>query len=214
MTSRIQQRAICPVCFAQQATKNGLMVAHGYTRPQSWHANIGTCYGAGRPHFGTEAGRKVTADVAVGLRCNAVTLVATSAKVLAGDATVYGRKRVAAGTFTTVVIENPTQQQRAQYAASLVAEAEGCKAAAVEFDAKIAGWVAAEPVAVPVEAKQTIVHMRAHYYSRGGHKACASSAMGAMRGYASLTDIAAEVTCERCKGRKVFVEAVAKQAVA
>jgi hypothetical protein len=211
MASRIQQRAICPACFAQQAVKGGRLVQHGYTRPQQWHANVGTCSGTGEQHFGTEAGRDVTQRIAVGLVRNADALLVTADDVVAGTATVYGRKRIASGHYTSVAIDNPTAAQRAQYAAQLRAESASCRAAAVEYRAKVAAWQAADPIAATVETKETIVHFRAHYYNKHGHKACAASAMGAMRGYAVTTTIAAEVTCERCKQRKVYVAAATAQ---
>lgn len=205
-----QLRAICPACFAQQATKNGRMVQHGYTRPQGWHQNVGTCFGVNKPHFGTEAGRDVVKGIADGLRRNATELDARQARLLSGDSTepVYAAKREFGRTMMVVVAE-PSQAQRDAYAARLGHEASDCRRAAVDYDAKAAAWQPAEPVAVPVEKKETTIHFRATWYNKHGHKACAASAMGAMK-WAHVTDDPTKVTCDRCKGRKSFVDAMAK----
>ena len=62
---RIQQRGICPVCGGEYATKNGYMVAHGYTLklgPQTNH-----CAGVDAPHFGSEEARQWIACYIVSL---------------------------------------------------------------------------------------------------------------------------------------------------
>jgi hypothetical protein len=60
-----QYRAICPVCFNRQAVRDQrAMVQHGYTRPEGWHSNEGTCDGTNHAHFGTTDGRAYALDVA------------------------------------------------------------------------------------------------------------------------------------------------------
>jgi len=207
-TSRTQLRAICPACFEQQALVNGRMSQHGYRRPQNWHQNVNTCHGAGRPHFGTPEGRQVTLDVSTGLLRQVEHLEKTADGVLEGTLPTYGRKRTYGGAVATVVVENPTYAQRSQYAASLRAEAAACRAAAADFSARAADWQPAEPVEVKLEEKAAPVHFRATWYIKSGHKACAGSAMGAMRGYATMTLDPAKVTCERCKACRVYAEAL------
>src|SRR5262245_36435915 len=105
--TRDQQRAVCPLCFAQHAiTAGGRMVAHGYTRPQGWHANIGDCAGVGRPHFGTEKGRSEAAYAAQSCREQARDNRITADRVRADVAEpVFGRKAVSAGRYVMAAIE-------------------------------------------------------------------------------------------------------------
>jgi hypothetical protein len=197
-TTREQQRAICPACFRQQAVNaRGLMAAHGYTRPQHWHQNVRECAGTGRPHFGTEAGRDFTRSIGTGLIDNAARLDEQAGRVDAGDlaVTVFHRVR-RNGRFVSEPIAEPTAAQRAQFAASLRAEANGCRAAAPEFAAAADKWIAAAPVVVVVEAARgPLLHWRGGHWRQG--KACAGSAMGALQGH--TTSDAAHVTCEKCR---------------
>jgi hypothetical protein len=172
-------------------------VQHGYRRPQHWNANVGTCHGAHAPHFGTPAGRDFTAQLATTLRTQADAADEQATRVDAGDAPVLGRKRVAAGVYREALIENPTPQQRAQYAHSLRVTAGNLRDAAVDFDARVAAWQPAEPVVVAVaRSSAPLVH---GYSDRYRGKACASSAMGAQKGH--WTRNAAAVTCEKCKAQ-------------
>lgn len=193
-----QQRAICAACFAQQAIrKSGNLVPHGYTRPQHWNANVGTCTGAGEAHFGTEAGRDYTASLATRLRRGAEAVDADAAQVIAGTSAVLRRERLKnTRVYHMVAVDNPTPQQRAAYAASLASTAAAMRAQAVELDARVNGWTPAAPITVGVAKKETLRHWRGGYY-RG--KACASSAMGAMKGY--TTSNIEEVTCAKCRER-------------
>src|SRR6185436_813846 len=209
--AKTQLRSICPACFNHQALRHGRMVQHGYTRPDGYYANIGTCHGTGKAHFGTPEGRDEAASISAGLKRNAKSVTATAAKVRAGDAetTVYGSKHEG-GRFITVAIPAPTSSEREAYARQLDYEAKSCIEAAKEYDARVAAWEPLEPVEVPVEERKATVHFRAYTYSKSGHKACAASAMGAMRGYALMTEKTAEVTCERCKQRRPYLAAVAE----
>lgn len=203
MDTKTQQRAICPACFAEQAIKGGKLVAHGYTRPQHWHSNVGTCAGARHAHFGTEAGRKYTADMAQRLNAAAVDGEANAARVLAGSDPVLMRERIKGSrVYQLVRVENPTVWQRKEYAASLTRQAEAMRAQAVELATHVRDWKPVEPITVEVEPKQTLLHWRGGYY---GGKACASSAMGARKGY-TTSDIT-KVTCAKCCERHDYWKA-------
>ena len=51
-TTRTQLRGICPVCLSQHATKNGLMVSHGFTVGFGFQNN--SCDGTEAPHLGSK----------------------------------------------------------------------------------------------------------------------------------------------------------------
>lgn len=196
METITQLRAVCPACFATQATRGGRLVQHGYRRPQHWNQNVGVCSGAGEMHFGTEAGRDYAADLAVRLRAQADRREADAVEVENGRAQVLATKRVARGVVSEVVVENPTELERRDYARTLRSRAGHDRLAAVEYEKAVADWKPVEPVAVEVEAKSgPLVHWSGGYWKNG--KACAGSAMGAMKGFA--TRDLAHVTCEKCK---------------
>ena len=91
--TRTQFRAICPVCFAQQAvTAAGRLAQHGYRRPQGWHQNVNDCGGSGRMHFGTEAGRATTAAQANGIRDYAEAERERAPKVASGELPITDRR--------------------------------------------------------------------------------------------------------------------------
>lgn len=207
LTARTQRRASCPACFATQAIRtSGRMVDHGYRRPQHWGGNVGTCDGAGAMHFGTEAGRAFAAAQADRMRVRAADLEVAAEEVAAGTGSVYGRKMVGRGTYMPTVVENPTPDQRARYAALLRSHAESFRAQATEQDARVAAWQPAEPREVAVESKPATVHFRTKIYGHAAH-ACAASAMGAQRFMATTENVDA-VTCERCKQRKSYQAAI------
>lgn len=202
-TTQTQRRAVCPACFAEQAiTKGGRLVAHGYTRPQSWHSNVGTCSGAGLPHFGLEAGREATSKIAARLREIAATTRARIAAVLDGSGSVEQSERVrgTARVVLMVLVENPTAAQRAGFAKGLEQAAAHAIANAIELEARVAAWVAVEPRIVAVEKKAPIMHWRStHHHNRGG-KACAGSVMALHVG--TMTTEIAAVTCPKCLERQ------------
>ena len=205
-TTKTQQRAICPACFAQQAIrKGGALVPHGYTRPQHWHSNVGTCTGAGRQHFGTEAGRDYTSELVARLREGARHTDDDAANVIAGTASVMQRERIKGTRVVTMkAMENPTAHDRKFYAQQLTATAAQMRAQADDLDANVRAWQPVAPITVAAETKQTLLHYRGGYY---GGKACASSAMGAHKGW-MVNDIA-KVTCEKCKARHAAAAAKA-----
>jgi len=200
METRTQLRATCPHCFAAQAIRNsGRLVAHGYTRPEHWHSNEGTCRGAGAPHYGTEAGRDYTAKLADTLDAQAVHADKTADEVLAGTSPVLTQKRLASRLVMDVVKDNATDYDRTQYAARLNYTAKQLRLGASELRIKVAQWQPAAPVAVTVEANSgPLVHWRGGYWAtRGGMKACAGSLMGSLKGHGTA-DLK-HVTCEKCK---------------
>jgi hypothetical protein len=196
-TTKTQQRAVCPACFAQQAiTADGRLVPHGYKRPQDWHQNIGTCSGAGFHHYGTDAGRDYSASIAARLLTYADKTIADAADVEAGTGPVFGRKRVASGVYSTVVLDSPTPMQRSDYARSLRVRAADMRQQSAILTQQIASWEPKEPVTVTVETKVPLMHARGGYYSKTG-KRCAASAMAA-QAYARTTTTRADVTCPKC----------------
>lgn len=210
--TRTQLRASCPHCFATQAIRaTGRLVAHGYTRPSNWHSNEGTCRGAGAMNFGTEAGRDYTAKLAERLDTQAIHADETAIAVLAGASAVMVLERVSGRRlYMEVVKGNPTESDRARYAAQLTRSAANLRTGAVELRAAVAAWQPVEPKAVVVEAKASgpLVHWVGGYWAKfGGHKACASSNMAAQACNNFSRDIA-HVTCEKCK--KVAAVAAAK----
>lgn len=213
METRTQLRATCPHCFAAQAIrKSGALVQHGYTRPQHWHSNEGTCRGAGAPHFGTEAGRDYTARLAEKLDAQAAQADETAQQVLDGTAPVMTTKRLATRLVMEVVKENPTASDRERYAAVLRQRAHHARLGANELRIKVAQWQPLAPVAVQVEKSGgPLVHWRGGYWAKhGGRKACAGSLRAALACYSATEDVA-KVTCEKCKQRAA---AAAQKAVA
>lgn len=207
MTTRNQSRALCPACFAQQALRGDRLVQHGYTRPQQWHSNVGTCSGTNHPHFGTDAGRAYTAALAVQLRTQADGLDVTAGQVSAGTAPVWGRKRVSARIYTPVVLDAPTDLQRADYARRLAASAGQLRMAAADFDARVAAWTPQAPVTVTVAPSVTLWHWRTPRRWQGSGKACAGSYTGAHRGATTAT--LADVTCPKCQALAAQLAAAA-----
>ena len=194
-----QFRATCPACFAVQALRGDTLVQHGYRRPQHWQQNVGTCAGTGHAHFGTDAGRDTTASIAVQLREEALHVAARAVNVLTGAADVMVNKRVAVGVSMSVIKDNPTDRDRAEYAASLRRTVVAMLQQANELETKVAQWVAVAPLTRTVaKAKGPLVHWAGGYWaSRGGRKACAASLMNATTGY-GVTDLS-RVTCDKCK---------------
>ena len=201
MMTKTQRRATCPACFAAQAvTAGGALVAHGYTRPQHWHQNVGNCAGVGKPHFGTEAGRDYTASIAANLRTQADNADKTADSVEAGTSPVRKQERIKnTRVYQWVVDENAGSYERSRYASNLRAHATQMRASAAEYDRLVASWTPAEPVTVNVAVKVSLVHWRDQRPRNYGGKACAGSRMAAVKGVMT-TDIA-HVTCEKCRER-------------
>lgn len=202
MTTRTQFRATCPACFAQHALRNGRLAEHGYRRPQLWHANVGTCSGAGAPHFGTPEGRDFTRSLAQHARESAESQLVLAERVLVHDSsvTVFETKRVAFGVSREVVVDNPNDYQRHHYAALLRSRYTNLRETAIQLDKQIAKWVPVEPIAVQVaEQKPPVVHF---YSERWRGKSCAASVRGAQKGFA--TRELERVTCEKCKASRAW----------
>lgn len=182
--TREQLRAICPVCFAQQATRGGRMVAHGYRRPRGWHQNVNNCRGVGELHFGTPEGLAITRRTIEGIEAfRAETLEAVSSR----------RFRIVNKAGAPVMV--PTAREIELGVAHLERDARHAELDARDLRTRADAWQPAEPVAVAVErSKGPLLHARGRW-----GKLCAGSVMGAQKG--ATTGNAAAVTCEKCKDR-------------
>jgi len=187
--TRTQLRAICPVCFAQQAvTAAGRLAQHGYRRPQGWGQNVNDCGGSGRMHFGTEAGRAVTVEQASAIRRYAEAERERAPKVASGELPITDRR----GN----VITSCAPWKLAQYADGIVRNAKHADEHAVELDARVAAWVAVAPIAVTVEKKgPALLHFRDPRWGR----LCAGSVMAGMKGACVTSQD--DVTCPKCLAR-------------
>ena len=189
--TREQLRAICPVCFAQQATTGGRMVAHGYRRPRGWQQNVNNCRGVGRPHFGTPEGLAIT-------RQTIETIEAYAAECREAAAT--GRFRIVNKAGQPVMV--PTAREIQLGIANMESNARHAELDARELRQRADAWQPAEPVAVTVERKKgPLVHFRNG--QRG--KLCAASMMAAFSGMS--TETRADVTCPKCAARLVARDA-------
>lgn len=142
--TRTQLRAICPVCFRQQAVdENGRMVAHGYTLQYGFQN--GTCMGHRLDHFGTVTGRKTAERIAGDAERRERALLEKAERLKAGDTSIplYDRKGKA--------IENPTTRDRNNAAAMLEGDARMAAAHAKFVHSQIAGWQPHDPVKVQVD---------------------------------------------------------------
>lgn len=142
--TRTQLRAICPVCFRQQAVdENGRMVAHGYTLQYGFQN--GTCMGHGKPHFGTEEGRGVTAAFAKRLTDDAPKTLANAQRYRAGDESLP----VLDHRFR--VIKNPTQRDRNNHADRMEGSVRMQLAHAAELNKHVDAWQPRDPIKVQVD---------------------------------------------------------------
>jgi hypothetical protein len=140
--TRQQLRAVCPCCFRQHAIKGDKIVDHGFQL--QWEARQGSCYGYGKPHFGTEAGRDFCAKLAAEYRLTAASRLATAEATLRGEVQLRDMK-------TLKWIEHPTERQLQAHAQKLRSEASGFNRGADEFEKRVRDWKPAEPVIVQVE---------------------------------------------------------------
>lgn len=114
LETRSQLRAICPCCFGQWAMRGESIVDHGYTI-RGYGFRNGSCYGAGKSHFGTEAGRDLATRIAVELDTNAAGFEKRAVDVKAGTEPVYDRR----GN----VIAAPTQYEIDSFVYAIESEA-------------------------------------------------------------------------------------------
>ncbi len=180
LETRSQLRAICPCCFGQWAVKGEWIVDHGYTI-RGYGFRNGSCYGAGKAHFGTEAGRDIAARIAVELDTTAAGFEKRAVDVKAGTEPVYDRR----GN----VIAAPVY--------AIEAEARSYRRSAATIRERLATWKPADPVEVKLEKTGPAVHFRAKVYGVLG-KMCAGSARET---FFHLTDDRSKVTCSRCLSR-------------
>jgi hypothetical protein len=210
MTSRIQYRAICPICFNEQAVKGDRLVDHGYTIPQDWHQRNGSCTGFRAYHFGTEQGRLIAREEISKLNAyieDKLTLLATDV----GTITVTKRHFIRGITTHTYTKDDGADFTRAleRRNAEIRAHIGAAKAQIKFIRAQLKGWKVTTAREVPVEVKVPTVHGDGNYYDK--HAAyCAASAMGAQRSLQSCTEITGNwgrVTCARCLKQKAAADA-------
>ena len=188
LETRSQLRAICPCCFGQWAVKGEWIVDHGYTI-RGYGFRNGSCYGAGKPHFGTEAGREVAARIAEEIDTVIDGLEKRAADVEARRAPVYD--------YRGIVVEAPTRYQIDAFVHAIEYEIRANRRAASTIRERLADWKPAEPVEVKLEKTGPAVHFRAKVYGVLG-KMCAGSARET---FFHLTDDRSKVTCSRCLSR-------------
>lgn len=180
-----QLRAICPACFNEQAIRaNGTMVQHGYTRPQGWNANVGDCYGTGRPHFGTPEGRAVTAEVIKMCHTSAAVQKDLARRMRAGELPVIRRDKP---------VEKPTAQERENAAVWHDHQATSATSEAKRIQTRYYDpWKPRKPRPVVVVKRPPVVHL-----NHNSRKACAGPFNSNPYGGDMTTD-EDKVTCTRC----------------
>lgn len=141
--TRTQLRAICPCCFKQHAVKNDRLVAHGYTLYYGFQN--GTCSGAGKKHFGTEAGRDEAARMAENARSQGEAMLQTSEDVLANPAKYTIRD------YRARPIENPNAGHIKEHAQRIAHNGEGLIRYADEVANRVENWKPEDTVEVEVE---------------------------------------------------------------
>lgn len=148
--TKVQRRAICPACFADQAVRGVRMVDHGYTLPYRYSGREGHCFGVDQPHFGTPEGRKVAEAAARGVREDERRLRKAAAEIRAGGGTCYRSEYVpGTGKSREVVVENPTAYERESNAHQLDHYASLADGTAKRIEARVAAWKPEEPREVP-----------------------------------------------------------------
>lgn len=144
--TRIQLRAICPVCFREHAVDGGKMVSHGYTLEYGFQNGI--CTGYRKPHFGTEEGRKVTEAAVVSNRNWAETTRADAEKVRNGTSTSPVRN------YKGGEIKEPTQRDRDNYANFLTSNAAQAERYADFLAQQVASWKPRDPKEYTIEVTE------------------------------------------------------------
>lgn len=140
--TRIQLRATCACCFRDQAVSGDRMVAHGYTLDYGFQN--GNCYGAGKPHFGTEAGVAFTKDLITNVRSTAASAKRRAEGAAKGEVKPVDRK-------TRARIDNPTPMQVRALIESLENEARQATYHADQMQKMVDGWKSQDPREVEVE---------------------------------------------------------------
>jgi hypothetical protein len=141
--TRTQFRGECPCCGRLIALDGaGKMCDHGFQI--NWNARRGSCYGDGKPYFGSEAGRDFAVEWAATLVSEAARKDATADAVQRGETKLYDSK---AQTW----IEKPTQKQLDTRANELRAEARSMHALAKSIRQRVADWKPVPAVQVEVE---------------------------------------------------------------
>lgn len=140
--TRIQMRAICSCCFRQHAIVSGNIAEHGFRL--MYESRNGSCYGSGKPHFGTEDGMRFAKALAENHRETARLRYARADATLIGEAKILDK-------VTRKPIENPTERQINNAVEILWDEAENHDWAAKLYEEKVNEWMPVDPVPVEVE---------------------------------------------------------------
>jgi hypothetical protein len=180
---RIQLRAICPICFNQQAVRQNKMVQHGYIRPN--HYNESECPGTGKLHFGTPEGLDTAKNNQQLYEDHAASRKQWATEIRAGKGDV-----IHLGNHQR--INDPTPAQRESYAYHLDVEGNYLKHYAESIQRMVNDWKLTDPVEVETEKRPVLIH----WMRTGWGKACAGSANGAHKGLRVLDT--AKVTCPKC----------------
>lgn len=148
MATRIQHRAICSICFREQAVHGKTFLAHhGYRI--GWGQQVGNCAGAGREHFGSAKGRDHTIKEVTDLLEEAGRL---DLMAKAEDIKVYGRKfNGPLGRSVDVLIEDPKPWQIKGQRDRLAHQARTLRSVVDELRGHINRWKPMEPREVEVE---------------------------------------------------------------
>jgi hypothetical protein len=141
--TRTQFRGECPCCGRLIALDGaGKMCDHGFQI--NWNARRGSCYGAGKPYFGSEAGRDFAVEWAHQLMVDALSREGTAYAVLRGDVRLYDSKAQA-------WIEKPTEKQLSERTAELRAEARDMRRMSFQIGQRVDAWYPVPAVQVEVE---------------------------------------------------------------
>lgn len=194
---RTQYRAQCTVCLRSYAVKGIAMVAHGYSLPQGWHQQVGSCHGAHRAHWGTVEGRDFARQVVETIQIALQSDTQRHSDLEHGliiEATVHRRGEPA----RLVQAGDPDWPKVLEHEQALCRQRMRAAQADIQaFNARIAVWHPREPKAVTVDATPpALMHAYSvHYHGR----LCASSMNGAARGLTTRKHD--EVNCEKCLQR-------------
>lgn len=207
MANKTQRRGTCPACFNAQALRGDAMVDHGYQCPWYTGGRRGACAGVHRPHFGTPAGRDVTAGYAADLRRRQEALFRRAADVRAGRVEAHQYEIVSpphARPWLWGWVARPGTSPDA-YASHLERESWTFGSLAQAMEARVAAWAPQDPVVVAVEEKAPYIHL----LDGRGNRACA---LMRVRDTTRCTTDTAAVTCPRCRARIAYAAERARAA--
>lgn len=189
METRTQYRAECSACGRDHAVDGGGRIAdHGYK--VEWHSRHGRCLGSNVQHFGTKEGRDYRASIAANIAEQSVKFAKSAADVESGlmVPNIYDWR-------TKKRIDDPAPWQIKQWVEAMKRKSQQYLDESHRMQRTVDEWKERFPREVEVEKKSGPL---LHAYSArwGGGKLCASSAMGAQKGYTTKDD--SQVTCKKC----------------